>query len=236
MRIHSRVLETATLLRSRASQAQGRLSRSHRYSRKEGAEPRSLSMDHAAWNNIYSGEEPDSGAGNEELFLAVARGLDPGLALDLGCGPGALAIALAADGWTVTAIDFADAAIDLARASAAERRLDVNFLVADVTTWPPPGQFDLVVSAFALPPAGPQRDAATATARAALRPGGVIIVADWDRSMADCWSFMSPDDLVDLDELRAAFPTFTIQRAEVLELDFHGQRADCVFLQAHRPV
>ena len=192
-------------------------------------------MDRDAWNQLYVGEEPDSGTGTEELFLAVAREFEPGRALDLGCGPGTLSLALAETGWQVTGVDFADAAINLARTAAAGRRLDVTFLVADIAHWSPPEPFDFVVSAYAMPPRGAQRDAALATAIHALAPGGRVVVAEWDRSMADAWSFMKPDDLVSLDEIVSGLEGLTINRADVISVDAHGERARSVFVQAHKP-
>ena len=52
-------------------------------------------MDQDGWNRLYLDDDPDKGTGTEKLFLAVAGDLDEGRALDLGCGSGRLALALA---------------------------------------------------------------------------------------------------------------------------------------------
>jgi hypothetical protein len=55
-----------------------------------------------------------------ELKDAVTSGrLHPGRAIDLGCGEGDNAIYLAEHGFTMTGVDYAEAAIDKARAKAA---------------------------------------------------------------------------------------------------------------------
>ena len=55
-----------------------------------------------------------------------------GRALDIACGAGRNAIRLAEAGHTVDAIDIPTAGIDLARSEAAQRHLDVNWIVADL--------------------------------------------------------------------------------------------------------
>lgn len=65
---------------------------------------------------------------------ALARVLDGGevkgpKVLDIGCGPGDLAIALARRGFDVTAVDISHVAIDMARDKAAAEGLAVHFEV-----------------------------------------------------------------------------------------------------------
>jgi SAM-dependent methyltransferase len=68
---------------------------------------------------------------------ALAEVLDDGVkgpaVLDVGCGTGALAIALARRGYDVTGVDFSPVAIDAARAKAAGEGLSVHFEVQDAT-------------------------------------------------------------------------------------------------------
>ncbi len=186
------------------------------------------------WNRLYRGDAADSGTGTEEMFLAAAREREPGRALDLGCGPGVLALALAERGWTVTGVDFAEAAIGLARRAAADRALQVSFVVADFAEWSPAEPFDLVVSAYALPPRGAQRDAALAVARRALAPGGTLVVAEWHASMAEHWSFLRPEELASRREVTASLAGLAIERSDLLETEFEGARARSVFVQAKR--
>ena len=191
-------------------------------------------MDCETWNQLYVGADPDPGTGTEGLFMAAAAELDPGRAVDLGCGPGALALGLAELGWRVTGVDFAEAAIDLARAAAQDRGLAATFVAADVAQWQPPQPFDLVISAYALPPKGPDRDAVLATASSALKAGGTLIVAEWERAMAAEWRFMAADALASVDEVVAALAGLAIDRAVVLDVKMHGSLAKSAFVQAHK--
>ena len=191
-------------------------------------------MDCEAWNQLYVGADPDPGTGTEGLFMAAAAELDPGHAVDLGCGPGALALELAEFGWRVTGVDFAEAAIDMARAAARDRGLKATFVAADIAQWQPSQPFDLVVSAYALPPKGPDRDAVLATATSALQAGGTLIVAEWERAMAAEWRFMEADALASVDEIVAALAGLTIDRADVLEVKMHGSPAKSVFVHGRK--
>ena len=82
-------------------------------------------------------------------LLAEVGDLEPGLALDAGCGHGAEAIWLAASGWRVTAVDFSVTALEHARSTAravgddvAER---IEWVEGDLGSWAPsPRTFDLV--------------------------------------------------------------------------------------------
>ncbi|BBO82309.1 hypothetical protein DSCO28_28750 [Desulfosarcina ovata subsp. sediminis] len=57
----------------------------------------------------------------------------PGRAVDLGCGSGTHALALAEKGWDVTGIDFAAQAIRIARRRAVQKGLGTIFVHGDVT-------------------------------------------------------------------------------------------------------
>lgn len=78
-----------------------------------------------------------------EAFIAAHP---PGRALDIGCGTGTSAIALAKHGWTVIALDFAALAVRRARQKARAAGVRVDFRVADITQVETlPGPFDLVL-------------------------------------------------------------------------------------------
>ena len=75
--------------------------------------------------------------------------MQPGSALDAGCGHGSEAIWLAASGWQVTAVDFSTTALDFGRSTAhaagAEVAERIEWVEGDLGTWtPPPGRYDLV--------------------------------------------------------------------------------------------
>jgi SAM-dependent methyltransferase len=103
-------------------------------------------------------------------------GLAPGTALDAGCGEGAEAIWLAEHGWQVTAADISaevlDRAADRAAASGSPDR--VEWVRADLGTWEPPRQYDLVTTHYAHP-AMPQL-AFYERIAAWVAPGGTLLV------------------------------------------------------------
>jgi len=75
----------------------------------------------------------DIGARDELVALVENGRIKPCRAIDLGCGTGANAIYLAQKGFEVTGIDFAEAAIEKAKARAAEAGVETNFIVDDIT-------------------------------------------------------------------------------------------------------
>jgi len=149
------------------------------------------------WDDAYVGDGSETTPLDEQL-LADVLGLVPGRALDLGCGAGGNAIGLAQRGWQVTGIDISTKAIASARQSADSAGIDIFFEVADVTTWEPHDEYDLVLSSYALPPQGSQRVAALAVARNALAPGGILVVGEFD---ATAMSWGKRSDFVTLEEM-----------------------------------
>ncbi|MGC4868679.1 class I SAM-dependent methyltransferase [Micromonospora sp. DT53] len=119
------------------------------------------SFDKDYWDQIWDGDRaPSMAAGhpNPQLILQVSD-LAPGTALDAGCGAGAEAIWLAAQGWQVTAADIAPVALAHAaeRAATAGVAERVEWVEADLSTWRPDGRYDLVTTHYAHP-AIPQLD------------------------------------------------------------------------------
>ncbi len=110
------------------------------------------------WDERYSSvEQVWSGRPNPQLVAEVSA-LAPGAALDVGAGEGADAIWLAGRGWTVTAIDISQVALDRAAQHAAQAGAEVaariTWQVADLLAWTPPAAtYDLVSAQFFhLPP------------------------------------------------------------------------------------
>src|SRR5690242_20687876 len=142
-------------------------------------------MNIAGWEEKYrSGDR-----GNEEqptaLVVEIAEKLTPGTAIDLACGAGRHTLYLAERGWTVTAVDGSEAAVELVRQRAVARSLDVHTGVADLTDSAlalPHEAFDLIVIAYYL-----QRDL-FAKVKAAARPGGVVVAIVHTPEPGETWS------------------------------------------------
>jgi len=110
----------------------------------------------------------------DELANVVAP---PGPVVDLGCGPGAHALALARRGYDVVGIDGSPRIIEVARTRAAHDQIDATFAVHDVSA---PLRFAdaslggalavLVVQHLAHPAAF------IAEVRRCLRPGGHLLI------------------------------------------------------------
>ncbi|MDN6529493.1 MAG: SAM-dependent methyltransferase, partial [Brevibacterium sp.] len=81
------------------------------------------SFDKSYWDQTWDGERaPAMSSGHATPHLVrELSGIEPGTALDAGCGAGAEAIWLAGNGWTGTGADVADTALAYAegRADAA---------------------------------------------------------------------------------------------------------------------
>ncbi|NJC21436.1 SAM-dependent methyltransferase [Arthrobacter pigmenti] len=108
--------------------------------------------DESFWDARY-GEKHRIWSGNPNpQLVAEASDLEPGTALDVGCGEGADALWLAGRGWQVTGVDISSVA--LARAAEHEGGLDdghppVSWAHHDLTEWTPPAQaFDLVTAQY----------------------------------------------------------------------------------------
>jgi SAM-dependent methyltransferase len=93
----------------------------------------------------------------------------PRRALDVACGVGRHAFALAARGYRVVAVDHARTAVAALRARAGG--LAIDGVVADVTRWPlPVARFDVVIVVDFL-----ERSLLPAL-RTAVAPGGVLVM------------------------------------------------------------
>jgi 2-polyprenyl-3-methyl-5-hydroxy-6-metoxy-1,4-benzoquinol methylase len=130
------------------------------------------------WEARYAdGHTRWSGNVNASLATEVAS-LTPGTALDVGCGQGGDALWLAARGWTVTATDVAQSALDTGaeRAAAAGVAAAITWEQHDLGVSFPAGTFDLVTTSFLHSPVELPRTAILRRAAAAVAPGGTLLV------------------------------------------------------------
>ena len=127
------------------------------------------------WNKRYRQRErpaEDLDAAPTPLLIETAEAMAPGKALDLACGAGRNALWLAEHGWEVTAVDGADAAIEILRTRASERGLKINAVVADLEKGEfeiEPSRWDLVAMCYYL-----QRNLFE-PAKHGVAPGGILI-------------------------------------------------------------
>src|SRR4051812_36289406 len=132
-------------------------------------------MEIGKWDARYRSRErerEDYASEPVKLVAETAKQLKPGRALDLACGTGRNAIWLAKQGWEVTAVDGAPAAIEAVGRRAEQFAVTINTRVADLEKREyqiAPGAWDLICICYYL-----QLDLFE-PAKRGLAPGGVII-------------------------------------------------------------
>jgi len=130
------------------------------------------------WEARYA--VPDYAFGKEpNYFLVSCKPLLPrsGRALAVADGEGRNGVWLAAQGLDVVSLDFSPLAQRKARALAAERKVDVSFILGDVHDWAYPSSgFDVVVEIFAQFSTPAERRLKWAGMKRALKPGGLLIL------------------------------------------------------------
>ena len=130
------------------------------------------------WQERYSTSDYRFGREPNE-FLLRCRPLLPrsGRALAIADGEGRNGVWLAQQGLDVLSIDFSPAGQAKARALAAEHKVAIAFVEADVHAWPYPADaFDVVVEIFTQFSAPANRARKWAGMRRALKSGGLLIV------------------------------------------------------------
>jgi SAM-dependent methyltransferase len=136
------------------------------------------------WERLWSktlSERADQVAhrpANEHLTSEIGD-VEPGFALDAGCGHGSDALWLAVRGWQVTAVDFSAAALAQGRSTAEAAGPDlagrIDWVEADLGTWTPEaGRYDLVASLY-VHIAGSVEEMVRRMA-AAVAPGGTLLL------------------------------------------------------------
>jgi SAM-dependent methyltransferase len=137
----------------------------------------SVPMTEAEWDDRYASEQQIwSGEPNVALVTEVG-GLEPGTALDVGCGEGADALWLASQGWQVTALDVSAVALGRAAAEARKRGAEVIWLHAGLLAAPRPlTGFDLVSAQYPSLPSTRERTAERALLDAVALGGHLVVV------------------------------------------------------------
>lgn len=162
--------------------------------------------------------------------LSAVADLPPGRAVDLACGTGRHARALANRGWTVTGVDFS--AVGIAQARAAGDA-GVHCVVADVADWAPDGPVDLALAAYVqLGVSGLRRAAGW------LAPGGrLVVVGHALRNLGEGVHGPREPALLHTPEAlqQAAYGLEVERLGEVLRPDEGGTAIDLVLVARRRP-
>jgi thioredoxin reductase len=134
----------------------------------------------ADWDHRYGSGTMWSGNPNGTLVNEVA-GLPPGRALDVGAGEGGDAIWLAEQGWTVTASDISERALERVGAAAEARGLRIECRHADANALDafPAAAFELVSAQYASIPRTPDLRGVH-NILDAVAAGGTLLVVSHD--------------------------------------------------------
>lgn len=182
------------------------------------------SADEAEWDQRYGGEQIWSGNPNGAL-VREAEELAPGRALDVGAGEGGDAVWLAEHGWSVTASDISQRALDRIAETAGRCGRRIDCLRADANALDPfgSGTFDLVSASYASIKRSPD-DRGLRNLLNAVAPGGTLLVIGHDLDPAHApidrhehGPAFDPDAYLRVDDFVAALaqlPDWEIHRHE----------------------
>ncbi|MBI2016498.1 MAG: methyltransferase domain-containing protein [Candidatus Rokubacteria bacterium] len=172
----------------------------------------SIAVGYDAWYDTPLGRLVDRLEKNAVLALVGDRA--EGVALDLSCGTGNYALALAERSFRVVGVDVSEPMLRVARAKSAQANLDISWLRADASALPfRSGAFDLTTIVLGLEfTAEPGR--VVGEAHRVLKPEGDLVVAILNRGglwtlwrrlkrlvVPSVWrraTFFRPDELRDL--------------------------------------
>ncbi len=117
-------------------------------------------------------------------FVAERATLSGARVLDVGCGGGLLAEALARAGAKVTAIDLAPGMIEVARLHAMEQKLEIDYrmIPAEAVAAAEAGSFD-VVTCMEMLEHVPEPAQMVATLATLVRPGGAVFISTLNRNL-----------------------------------------------------
>jgi SAM-dependent methyltransferase len=138
--------------------------------------------DESFWRLLYGHMFPPERiqAARQEVERALALARPRGkAALDLCCGPGRVAIALARRGFAVTGVDRTRFLLDRARARARSAKVEIEWVRADMRDFVRPEAFDVVFNmftSFGYFDAKSEDITVLRNIHASLKPGGKLLM------------------------------------------------------------
>ncbi|MFP3881415.1 MAG: class I SAM-dependent methyltransferase [Actinomycetota bacterium] len=177
-------------------------------------------MDAAGWDDRYHATDRLWSAEPNVFVADRLSDLEPGVGLDLASGEGRNAVWLAERGWEMTAVDFSAVAVERGR----EHSDDVEFVVADVLTWEPDRQFDLILIVY-LHLEESEFEPLVRRVVTWLAPGGELFMVGHDRTNLEYGVGGPPrlEVLWDVDQIVSWLEDLDIVEARVLERDVEGE-------------
>jgi len=176
-------------------------------------------LDRNDWNARYAACDLVWGAEPNRFVAAELEGREArGRALDLACGEGRNAIWLAERGWTVTAVDFSDVAIERAKKLAERRGVAVEWVCADLASYEvPSATFQLVLVAYLQLSADRFRDVLALGAGCLVPAGELLMIGHARENLTEGYGGpKDPDHLWAQAEIAAALRALglTVDRCE----------------------
>ncbi len=197
------------------------------------------------WEDRYAAEGDYLFGRAPAAFLSDNPWLTDGVgtALCVADGEGRNGVWLAGQGLSVTSFDLSPTAVARAQALAAEAGVQIDAHVSDWDGWDWARQFDMVVGIF-IQFAGPdQRPRQFDTLRAALRPGGRLVIHGYtpEQIAHGTGGPKSAENMYTPDLLRGLLPGWQIERLaayerEVQEGRGHAGRSALIDCVARKPM
>ena len=183
------------------------------------------------WDTRY-GARAERPPRRASLFLEnVLEQLPVGRALDVACGDGRNALALAERGFAVDGMDLSRVALEQLKRFFHERRLDARVVQCNLEDFPlPQNLYDVVLNVRYL-----QR-AALPSLKRAVREGGVVVFETFLREQASIGHPRNPDFLLERGELARALGDFELIVREEGLLATEDEPAYLARVLARRPV
>jgi SAM-dependent methyltransferase len=198
-------------------------------------------MNRDDWNCRYEGDELLWTDRPNRFLVAETGALAPGRALDLACGEGRNAVWLAEQGWQVTGVDFSEVALEKARLLAEQRKVQAEWIHADVFKYEPPlAAFELVIVFYLQIPPERLRPILARMAKGIV-PGGTFLLVAHDSSNLT-HGYGGPRDpatLYTAEDVLLALVGLEIERAEpvvrTVETDEGVREAIDALVRARQP-